>query len=83
MISVVNVTSTCSVTDSFFLFLPVDSDRYGYGHGERFTTLNPDSANHDPPSFHLLIINQRTYQHDPHNLSGIVRRILYQFVGPN
>lgn len=25
----------------------------------------------------------RTYQQDPHNLSGIVRRILYQFVGPN
>jgi len=25
----------------------------------------------------------RTYQHDPHNLSGIVRRILYQFVGTN
>ena len=29
------------------------------------------------------LINQGTYQHDPHNLSGVVRRILYQFVGPN
>jgi len=24
-----------------------------------------------------------TYQNDPHHLSGLVRRILYQFVGPN
>jgi len=25
----------------------------------------------------------RTYQNDPQHLSGLVRRILYQFVGPN
>ena len=24
-----------------------------------------------------------TYQNDPHHLSGLVRRILYQFIGPN
>jgi hypothetical protein len=24
-----------------------------------------------------------TYQNDPHHLSGFVRRILYQFIGPN
>jgi len=23
------------------------------------------------------------YQNDPHHLSGLVRRILYQFIGPN
>lgn len=26
---------------------------------------------------------QSTYQNDPQHLSGVVRRILYQFVGPN
>jgi len=31
----------------------------------------------------LSSLLQRTYQHDPHHLSGVVRRILYQFVGPN
>lgn len=24
-----------------------------------------------------------TYQNDPHHLSGFVRRIMYQFIGPN
>lgn len=24
-----------------------------------------------------------TYQHDPEHLSGLVRRVLYQFIGPN
>jgi hypothetical protein len=26
---------------------------------------------------------QSTYQNDPQHLSGLVRRILYQFIGPN
>jgi len=26
---------------------------------------------------------QSTYQNDPQHLSGMVRRILYQFIGPN
>src|SRR5258706_7448949 len=32
----------------------------------------------------LMVPNiQSTYQNDPQHLSGLVRRILYQFVGPN
>lgn len=70
---------TCSVTDSLFT---ADCNWHGYGHGKRFETLNPTRLTAVlRPSLHF--INQRTYQHDPHNLSGIVRRILYQFVGPN
>ena len=72
-----------SLADSFFPFFPADCDWYGYGYGKRFTTLSPNPADHAPSPFYFLSINQRTYQHDPHHLSGIVRRILYQFVGPN
>ena len=32
----------------------------------------------------LMVPNiQSTYQNDPQHLSGLVRRVLYQFVGPN
>lgn len=32
----------------------------------------------------LMVPNiQSSYQNDPQHLSGLVRRILYQFVGPN
>lgn len=71
-----------SITDPFFLFLTADCNRYGHDNGKCFATLNHDSANHGSSTF-LLFLNQRTYQHDPHNLSGVVRRILYQFVGAN
>ena len=46
-------TWTCSLTDSFFLFLSVECDWYGYGYGKRFVTLNRNSADHD--SWFLLI----------------------------
>jgi hypothetical protein len=72
-----------SIADSFFPFLPAHCNRHGYGYGKRFATLSPSSANRGPSPFYFLSIDQRTYQHDPHHLSGIVRRILYQFVGPN
>lgn len=31
----------------------------------------------------LFFFFQSTYQNDPQHLSGLVRRILYQFIGPN
>lgn len=31
----------------------------------------------------ILNVHQSTYQNDPQHLSGLVRRILYQFIGPN
>ena len=33
--------------------------------------------------FLLLFIKQSTYQNDPQHLSGLVRKILYQLIGPN
>ena len=33
--------------------------------------------------FFFLSKTQSTYQNDPQHLSGLVRRILYQFIGPN
>jgi hypothetical protein len=33
--------------------------------------------------FCFFIKTQSTYQNDPQHLSGLVRRILYQFIGPN
>lgn len=81
-VSVDHNTCTRSITDSSFLFLPADRNRCGHGNGEYFETLDRNPAHHGSSPF-FFFINQRTYQHDPHNLSGIVRRILYQFVGPN
>ena len=36
-----------------------------------------------PTFFFSFSIKQSTYQNDPQHLSGLVRRILYQFIGPN
>lgn len=35
------------------------------------------------PRAYMLLSDQSTYQNDPQHLSGFVRRILYQFIGPN
>jgi hypothetical protein len=34
-------------------------------------------------NFLFLFLWQSTYQNNPHHLSGLVRRVLYQFIGPN
>ena len=36
-----------------------------------------------PTFFFVFYQTQSTYQNDPQHLSGLVRRILYQFIGPN
>ena len=56
----IRISSFSGITDSFFLFLPADCDRYGYGHGKRFATLNPDPADHGSSPFISSLIRGHT-----------------------
>ena len=57
------------------IILIVDYDWYGNGHGMSLYFIMSQGG--------TKFLFQSTYQNDPQHLSGLVRRILYQFIGPN
>ena len=58
--SVIHISRSSGIPDSFLLLLPADCDRYGYGHGKRFATLNPDPADHGSSPFISSLIRGHT-----------------------
>lgn len=51
----------------------------GYGNGMCLSIVNTVTVLHKS-CLHSL---QSTYQNDPQHLSSLVRRVMYQFIGPN